>query len=388
MRQRPILTIMLVASVATLVAQAPAPPSNLRIVDPNSPTQPPAPSQPPPPPVSPTPPTGSIWGAVDPAILGTCSAAVHDAYTLDGADGFRYRTWHPQADPSGCVFAHEHGDDPSTMQNAEIRNQPVLFGYISRRDTMMPGEPNGHDEAHEGYKIFVANVGEANNEQRVNRVYSRSAFHMGTGGPKRFGMQFHSADIALIHPEFGLKAFTRLMMDTGAVTATVCPPRANAPTKDVMSLGSPCLLDSAYEIWGTTQTVNYGGKIIYQSFATPAVFDPITVFNPANPTEVVYNWDPRVDSIMRFPNNSRKAYRSCDRESYAQPGYWFNGRTGRTTFYTNTMGSEVSPTDPLALIQTISQSESVGAPATNDGLVQYKSRRSWCQHLAQLGLKN
>lgn len=328
-----------------------------------------------------------IWGIVDPLVLGTCSAAIHDAYTLDGGDGFRYRTWHPQVDPSGCVFAHEHGDNPNNIQHSEIRSRPVLFGYIGRR-MPMPTEPNGHEEAHEGFKVFVANPGATNDEGRVNRVYSRSVFHMGTGGPKRFSVQFHSADIGVVHPEFGLLAFTRLMMDTGIPTGVVCDPRSPAPTKDVVSLQSPCLLGSFYEIWSTEQRVRYRGNTVYHSFATPAVFDPITVFNPANPMEVVYAWDSRVDAILRFPNNSRNQHRGCDRESYAQPGYWYNGSTGRTVFYTDALGNELPASNPLAIAQTISQSESIGSPATNDGLAAYKERRNWCQNANALGYKN
>ena len=37
-----------------------------------------------------------IWGAMAPENLGTCTAAVHDRYVVDGGDGYLYRTWHPQ----------------------------------------------------------------------------------------------------------------------------------------------------------------------------------------------------------------------------------------------------------------------------------------------------
>jgi hypothetical protein len=328
-------------------------------------------------------PVTEIWGVTATDILGTCSAAVHDQYVIDGGDGFYYRTWHPQQDPSGCSFAHEHGDDPQLMQNAEIAARPVLFGYIGRR-MPMPNEPAGHEEPHEGFKVFVSNPGDVNDEGRVNRVYSRSVFHMGTDGPKRFNTQLHSADIALIHPEFGLKAFTRLMMDTGGVH-TVCSPRANAPTKDVISLGSPCKLDSPYEIWSTLQYVVYHGQTVYTAFATPAVFDPVTVFNPSNPSELVYAWDSRVAAIKNFPNDDWSYFRGCRRESYAQPGYWYN-TTALTDFWTDSMGNEAEPSDPLALVQTISRSSSVGVPATNDGLVQFKMRKNWCG--PGLGFKN
>ena len=357
--------IIFASMAAALAGQLPAPtaPTNLRIGD------------------------EPIWGVSAPEILGSCSQAAHDAHSLSGGDGFRYRTWHPQVDPTGCIYAHEHGDNPNAIQNFEIAAQPVLFGYVGRR-MPMPSEPNGHQEPHEGFKVFVANPGDVNDEYRVNRVYSRSVFHMGTGGPGRFTNRFHSADIRLVHPEFGLKAFTRLMMDTGG-TATVCDPRVPAPTKDVIQLGSPCLLDSLYEIWSTQQIVRYQGREVYRAFATPAVFDPITVFDPANPTRVLYTFDPLVNGIMRFPNNSRSDVRGCDRESYAQPGYWYNGgSSGRDIYYTDTLGNELAASNPLAIAQTISRSNSVGAPATNDGLIQFKVRRSWCQRLSNLGLKN
>lgn len=327
--------------------------------------------------VTPPPTTLPIWGVVDASVLGTCSAATHDTWTVDGGDGYRYRTWHPQVDPSGCVYAHEHGDDPARSTNATISASAVRFGYIGRR--------MNHEEAHEGFKVFIANRGDVNDEGRVNRVYSRSVFHMGTGGPKRFGMPHHSAETRLIHPEFGLAAFTQLMMDTGA-TGAVCDPRSPAPVKDVIQLQSPCKLGSAYEIWSTTQAVRYQGRDVYTAFATPAVFDPITVLNPANPAELVYAWDARVAAIKLFTDDWSH-FRGCDRESYAQPGYWRNAG-GPTTFYTDAMGNEVPASDPNALVQQIAAVDSIGAPATSDGLVQFKMRRSYCQQRAMLGLKN
>jgi hypothetical protein len=326
---------------------------------------------------APTPGATPIFGMVDPIVLGTCSAATHDTWVVDGGDGFRYRTWHPQVDPSGCVYAHEHGDAPALSASTAISAQPVRFGYIGRRID--------HEEAHEGFKVFIANPGDVNDEGRVNRVFSRSVFHMGTGGPKRFSMPHHSADIRVVHPEFGLAAFTQLMMDTGG-TGAVCDPRSPAPVKDVIQLQSPCRLGSAYEIWSTTQSVMYQGRAVYTAFATPAVFDPITVLNPANPAELVYAWDARVAPIKLFADDWSH-FRGCDRESYAQPGYWRNAG-GPTTFYTDALGQQVPSTDPGALVQQVAAVDSIGAPATNDGLVQFKMRKSYCQQRARLGLKN
>ena len=346
----------------------------------------PAPPPPTPPPPTPPPPTtgNPIFGSVDPVILGNCTSATHDKWSVEGGDGFRYRTWHPQVDPSGCVFAHEHGDNPALIKNAEIAAVPVKFGYIGRRHPSA-AEPNGHDEPHEGFKVFIANPGDVSDEFRVNRVYSRSVFHMGTGGPKRFTMQHHSAEIRVIHPEFGLKAFTQLMMDTGG-SATVCNPRASTPTKDVVQLNSPCKLTSAYEIWGTTQAVKINGREAYRSFATPAVFDPITVRNPSNPSELVYAWDPRM-AASKIYNTDWSVFRGCERESYAQPGYW-NNKLGSPTYYTDPMGNQVASTSPYALLQEISLSQSVGAPATNDGMHQFKMRRNYCGQWSRLSLKN
>ena len=346
---------------------------------------------PPAPPLPPPPPGTAFWPAsLDPVILGTCSAAVHDQYAVNGGDGYWYRTWHPQVDPSGCVFAHEHGDDPWSTGSDEIRQslttRPIMFAYIAHR-MPMPGEPNGHEEPHEGFKVFVANRGDVSDENRVNRVYSLSVFHMGTGGPSRFSMPHHSADIRLIHPEFGLKAFTQLMMDTGGVGA-VCDPRVQAPVKDVVQVNSPCALTSAYEIWSTQQSVRNGsGREVYRSFATPAVFDPVTVLNPSNPTERVYAWDARMTAVKVYKTDNWTTFRGCDRENYAQPGVW-NNRQGQTVYYTDPSGNPVSASHPYALRQEISTSDSTGAPATTDGLHQFKMRRSYCQHGNRLGLKN
>jgi hypothetical protein len=272
------------------------------------------------------------------------------------------------------------------MTQAEIAAAPVRFGYIGRRHPM-ESEPAGHEEAHEGFKVFIALRGEENDERRVNRVFSRSVFHMGTGGPRRFVTRLHSAELRLIHPEFGLKAFTQLMMDTGGVGA-VCDPRAGGPVKDVMQVDSPCRVLSSYEIWTTQQSVrSESGREVYRSFATPAVFDPITVFNRTNPAEVIYAWEPRMFPSRAFPENDWSTSRGCDRESYAQPGYWYNSG-GSEEYYTDAMGEPRDPSDPSALLQVISASNSVRAPATRDGLAAFKIRRNYCGNIEQLGLKN
>lgn len=340
--------------------------------------------------VVPPPTTGIYGGAVDPLILGNCTAARHDTYVTT-RDGIVFRTWHPQVDPTGCIYAHEHGDNPTRLTDASASLPAPAFGYILSKTPGHPAEP------HEGYKIFIENPGAVNDEDRVNRIYSRSVFHMGTGGPARVSQPHHSAEIYVRHPEFGLMAHTQLMMDTGG-HGIVCDPRSPAPNKDVVAIDfvQRCggkKLGSLYEIWSTEQSVRApGGREVYRSFATPALFDPITAFNPANPSEVIYiggTIDPRVVAIMAYPSDTWWANsRGCDRESYAQPGYWYN-QGGTTTYYTNSLGQSLAASDPLALVQRISAHNSIGAPATNDGLGAFKSRpHRWCGNIAQLKLKN
>ena len=66
-----------------------------------------------------------------------------------------------------------------------------------------------------------------------------------------------------------------------------------------MSLAPGCKVDSLYEIWSVTAKImtNSGRQVAFANIAS-AVFDPITVFDPASPTRVVNLWDPAVDAIL------------------------------------------------------------------------------------------
>jgi hypothetical protein len=156
--------------------------------------------------------------------------------------------------------------------------------------------------------------------------------------------------------------------------------------KSVVSLGGPCQLNSLYEFWALRASVHFQGRLIADVNTATAVFDPITVLDPVTPTRLVYIWDPLVNAVLRFPGQNRTMSRGCDREAYHGPSFWYNG-TGRTTFYTDGMGQETTPANPLALRQEISP-HSPGAQfiATNDGLSQFKLRRAACG--LGLGLKN
>lgn len=345
------------------------------------------------PPPPPPPPTGDLFGAVDPSILGTCSAAAHDAHAVVGTDGVRYRTWHPQTDPTGCIYAHEHGDNPAHATQpdivASLETDPLAFGFIGR----LHGD---HDEPHEGFKVFLAKRGQVNDEDRTNLTDSLSVFHMGTGGPRRAVTQFHSNDLRVYNPDVGF-IHTRLMMDTGDKFDNVCDPRGSEPTKDGFSIPNRCKVNSGYEIWATVQCIiRTGGQLAYCPRAVPAVFDPITVFNRANPTEVVYAWDDRFKPYRNFPGDDWTGNRGCIRENYAQVGYSQN-QGGPRVIYTNAMGQEVAQTDPGAIKQIVptvtivDHRSSTARPGEAAGNQAFKLKVDYCgtpTEKARLGLRN
>lgn len=82
----------------------------------------------------------------------TCSADIHNQYSVVGADGYVYPTWHPPIDPAtGCSFGHEHGRDPhgSDMYDAI---GPIPFGVANQAlDVFQPGGMRHED--HVGHKI-------------------------------------------------------------------------------------------------------------------------------------------------------------------------------------------------------------------------------------------
>lgn len=364
--------------------------------------------------VEPPPATGQVWGTTaDPDVLGDFTQAEHDAWTEDGGDGWRYPTHHPQCPTAqgrdGRCFGHEHGDDPRPYINAQVQflqgkgvaanviahfSRPYLFGYIGRRHPM-PNEPNGHLEPNAGFKCFGANPGMFNDEGRMNLIYSISCFHMGTGGPPRFNTTPHSADIRLIVPDRLIMTSTQLMMNTGG-TGIVCDPRTPGQVKDVIAIDFPARcggkkLGSQYEIWRTQQTIKVGGREIVTLFANPAAFDPITAFNPANPTELVMiggKTDPRVQAIKEFPTDDWSVNRGCQRESYAQPGYYRNS-AGPTVYQTDADGNVT--TGPNTLTQYVSAHNAnidgdfipatTDPPGPGEANGAFKQKNDWCNGL-------
>lgn len=120
-----------------------------------------------------------------PGASDTCSEAVHARYTVVGADGRVYPTWHPPMDPqTGCRFGHEHGRDPrGSALYAEIGDVP--FGYAAEQ-AMASATGGMRHEDHVGHKIEWENdvqLHYAQNGQRVPfdvRCDWLTSFHQGT----------------------------------------------------------------------------------------------------------------------------------------------------------------------------------------------------------------
>jgi len=258
-----------------------------------------------------------------------CPDWVHNRYTVRGPDGELYPTWHPQVDPEfGCYFDHDHGDDPRTsLANPEL----PPFGYV--------GKLAGMPEAHEGFKVFVANRGTRNDEGRVALTSTRIVAHMGTGGVRRYRVRHHSLMFDLVAPS-GHRVSVQGMADTGLVGSICERDRSlsdNDPNNDigrtVMTLpGTGCHSQnpgSLYEIWAFRLRLDNRVEVI----ASTAAFDPITTMNPANLDELHY-------TELVFEGFS--GLRGCYREAYHGPVYWYN-QNGPEVFYTDAFGRPRGP---------------------------------------------
>jgi hypothetical protein len=295
----------------------------------------------------------------DANLLGNCTVERHNSYLVSGGDGFRYWKWHPQSDPSGCVYAHEHGHDPTPVLNALIAHfqsipvtpdftqamkderlaylanpKVLLMGYATRRAPGHPPEPHG------GFKIFYALYNEQNDEGRFSTMLSLHMTHMGTGGVLRFTQPHHSVQSIQVHIPSGAYQITPLMLNFGTADM-VCDPRNGPNTRDFIVINtSRCKINSPYEIWVGSADIKENGQTLFRAFSTPAVFDPITVHNLQNSSEVVYAWDTRVMATRAFPTPSWMDFKGCNREAYAQPGNY--NVTGHQTRWTDAFGNVVA----------------------------------------------
>ena len=153
-----------------------------------------------------------------------------------------------------------------------------------------------------------------------------------------------------------------------------------------MQLNSPCMLNSAYEIWETQGIVRHGDREVYRAFATPAVFDPITVFDPGQSHRARLRVGPRM-TASSASRNDWSGHRGCHRESYAQPGYWFNAAADDVTTPTR-WARKSRPSDPACPGAGDLGVQQRRRTRHRDGLAQFKMRRDYCGLSDQLGLKN
>ena len=282
-------------------------------------------------------------------VAAPCAAALHDSYQVKGPNGKVYPTWHPAKDPkTGCTFGHEHGDNPA---RSLANPKKPAFGYIN--------EVAGHPEPHNGFKVFVVNRGDRNDEGRVATVSSRIVFHMGTGGVGRFTEGHHSMQYDLVAPD-GHYVHVQGMADTGEVGSICDNPRHQRTV--VYAPGTGCEVGSLYEVWAFRMAL---GEERIEINGGVAVFDPMTVMDPNDKTKLIKTVD--VFGARFFDGN----YLGCDREAYHGPVYWRNA--GRSTvFYTDAHG------DPGGLLrQEVSAHHDIGIPMNQDQATM-KLRRSAC----------
>ncbi len=92
------------------------------------------------------------YGIWQPGPGDTCTAALHNGYSVVGPDDLLYPTWHPPVDPAtGCTFGHEHGRDPRGSDLYRLTG-PIPFGYANTvLDTFNPSGMRHED--HVGHKV-------------------------------------------------------------------------------------------------------------------------------------------------------------------------------------------------------------------------------------------
>lgn len=311
-----------------------------------------------------------------------CPQWLHDSYVNAGPDGKMYPTWHPPVDPQyGCFFGHEHGDDPRT---STANSSLPAFGYAA---AVM-----GMTEPHSGYKVFRLNVGEhdgvesdVHGDQAVSTVAFRSVFHTGTSGPGRASQQFHSMQADFVGPAGEFHVYG--MADTGRTEdafSTCTTPRGGA--KDFSMTDCP----DTYEIWtGTHFEISTAEaratcctgpfQVPLHVSVSPAVFDPITSFDPTDLTRLIYTASikpPNVGGVLQDPSINPTSAQSwaqgCNRENYVGPNYW-NNVNGPLDYWTDAMGV-IGPNGGDAqhpIHQFISQNYGTGDES-------FKKHASWC----------
>ena len=206
--------------------------------------------------------------SVPPAPDGTamCAQWVHDRYVVRRGDR-SWPTWHPPRDPRyDCAFGHEHGSSPRAFHYFRRTGMPA-FGHI--------GAFAGTEEAHAGFKVFVANRDRKGLGWMI-------VLHQGSGSPRRGTVRFHSLEIWLFRRRGRrLVAHTRHMADFGKAV----PNCAGARRRPSMRLLPAPACRPVYEEWDTAFDVGgvFGGRPGF------GIDNPTTQFDPSTPDNVIFN---------------------------------------------------------------------------------------------------
>jgi hypothetical protein len=262
----------------------------------------------------------------DPAPDGTpiCADWVHERYTVERG-GTQWPTWHPPRDPRHhCAFGHEHGSNPRAFRYFGRTGMPAL-GPI--------GAYAGSEEAHAGFKVFVAN------EDRRGLAWM-IVLHQGSGSPRRGLVRFHSLETWLFRNRGRrLAAHTRTMADFGEAISN-CPDARRAPT---MRLLPDPRCASVYEEWSTR--IDVGG--VFAAAPAFAIDNAITQFDPTDPTRVTFN-----KAFACGPNDPSgwDSYCKGDKRTLLHPRWKLHNR-GRSRFRTDAYGRR----DAAGLRQVVSR---------------------------------
>lgn len=125
----------------------------------------------------------------------SCSASVHDAYAVVGADGLLYPTWHPPVDAAtGCTFGHEHGRDP---RGSDLYDQvgDIPFGHANQQLDLTDFGASRHED-HVGHKIEWENdvemrIGDGGGPILSVRCDVLMKMHQGSHSPDAFTNNMH-----------------------------------------------------------------------------------------------------------------------------------------------------------------------------------------------------
>lgn len=114
-------------------------------------------------------PFAEAYGKWSPTSWDTCSKEIHDRYSVVGADGKLYPTWHPPVDSrTGCTFGHEHGRNPA---GSDLYNTTGDIPFGLANEALDTWDPSGaRHEDHFGHKIEWENNVSLQRSEGGNRI--------------------------------------------------------------------------------------------------------------------------------------------------------------------------------------------------------------------------